>query len=141
MTKQDPHTLLQQASEIIGQRGQNYGQIEDNFQLIADLSSLRLGRDFHPYEIAVIMACVKNARSFATPDHMDSHLDSINYEAFAAVFAPDYVKQRSETPEVELGYQRKADRKPASITTLKTKTSPKIAINLDALEDEIVTPV
>ena len=79
-----PQELLREASAIIDQRGEGYGGIENNFQLAADLASLRLGRDFHPYEIAIILACVKNARAFASPDHMDSHVDAVNYELFAA---------------------------------------------------------
>lgn len=155
--KNTPYDLLRQASEIISERGENYGGIEDNFQLIADLSSLRLGRDFHPYEIAVIMACVKNARSFSTPDHMDSHIDNVNYEIFAAVFASDYVKQRSESPITEVRYQKKAERKVADISSLSLPTSnvetlkPKpngkspvagksFAVDLESLEDEIITP-
>ena len=59
----NPHELLNQAANIINQRGEGYGGIENNFQLAADIASLRLGRDFHPYEIAIIMASVKNARS------------------------------------------------------------------------------
>ena len=88
----NPHDLLQQASEIIGERGNDYGGIEDNFQLIADLASLRLGRDIHPFEVAIIMVCVKNARAFNNPTHIDSRLDAMNYEAFAAMFANDYVQ-------------------------------------------------
>ena len=43
-----PHDLLVQAADIIAQRGEGYGGIENNFQLAADLASLRLGRDIHP---------------------------------------------------------------------------------------------
>lgn len=107
--KRSIHDLLAIAGEVIGQRGANYGGIEDNFQLIADMASLRLGRDIHPYEIAVILCCVKNARSFASPDHEDSHVDAANYELFAAMFADDYAMRAG----VEVGYKRKADLKRA----------------------------
>jgi len=93
----NPQELLLQASEIIDRRGQDYGGIENNFQIAANLASLRLGRQMHPYEIAVILACVKNARAVTTPNHRDSHIDAMNYEAFAAVFADDYVR-RSTPP-------------------------------------------
>lgn len=106
-----PHELLKLAGDVISERGANYGGIEDNFQLIADLASLRLGRDFHPYEIAIIMACVKNARAFASPNHLDSHVDAMNYEMFAATFAEDYIISKQGTEVIE--YQKKADRKVA----------------------------
>lgn len=106
-----PQELLLDAANIIDQRGKNYGGIENNFQLVADLASLRLGRDFHPYEIAIILACVKNARAFASPNHLDSHIDAVNYELFAATFADDYVAAKMGTEYIE--YQKKVNRKPA----------------------------
>lgn len=117
MSKKTINDLLSAAGEVVRARGENYGGIEDNFQLIADLSSLRLGRDIHPYEVAVILACVKNARSFASPHHEDSHVDAANYELFAATFAEDYVN-RGAAPDV--GYRRKADLKPAVVRSGQT---------------------
>ena len=101
--------LLAQARDTVIERGGNYGEIENNFQLAADIASLRLGRDIHPYEVAVILACVKNARNFASPDHEDSHIDACNYELFCATFAEDYAK-RGAAPDVS--YRRKPDSKP-----------------------------
>jgi len=120
----NPHELLVQAADIIAERGEGYGGIENNFQLAADLSSLRLGRDFHPYEIAIIMACVKNARAFASPDHMDSHIDAVNYELFAATFASDYAATKSGVEFID--YQKKADRKPAK--ALKPTRAAELAV-------------
>lgn len=155
--KHNPYDLLRQASDIISERGENYGGIEDNFQLIADLASLRLGRDIHPYEIAIIMVCVKNARAFSTPDHMDSHVDAMNYEAFAATFAQDYLRQNVESlSPADICYKKKTELKTATVTkfsvpkskiepitgslsvssTGKSSISP--PINLDELEDEII---
>lgn len=96
-----PQELLLDAANIIDQRGESYGGIENNFQLAADLASLRLGRDFHPYEIAIILACVKNARAFASPNHLDSHVDAVNYELFAATFADDYVSTKAGTEYID----------------------------------------
>jgi hypothetical protein len=154
--KQNPYDLLRQASDIISERGENYGGIEDNFQLIADLASLRLGRDIHPYEIAVIMVCVKNARAFSTPTHMDSRIDAMNYEAFAATFAQDYLDQKTAAG-TDIGYKKKTDLKPATVSkfnvpksnveTLKTPkhtasatatSSTAYSVNLDELSDEII---
>ena len=128
----NPYDLLQQASEIIGERGEDYGGIEDNFQLIADLASLRLGRDIHPFEVAIIMVCVKNARAFNNPTHIDSRLDAMNYEAFAAMFANDYMKQKAASG-ANIGYKKKADLKPAVKEELKTTRRPELAVIDDKL--------
>lgn len=124
MMKQDlnPINLLQMAQDVIAERGIDYGGIENNFQLIADLATLRLGRDFHPYEIAVIMACVKNARNFSVPDHLDSRVDGANYELFAAQFASDYIAQKAQSG-ADLGYKKRTDLKPAEIATPKDLTN------------------
>ncbi len=126
----NPHDLLQQASEIISERGENYGGIEDNFQLIADLASLRLGRDIHPFEVAIIMVCVKNARAFSSPTHIDSRLDAMNYEAFAAMFANDYVHQKEGSG---IGYKKRADLKPAKKEELKPARRAELAVIDDKL--------
>ena len=157
--KQNPYDLLRQASDIISERGENYGGIEDNFQLIADLASLRLGRDIHPYEVAIIMVCVKNARAFSTPTHLDSRIDAMNYEAFAATFAQDYLDQKTASGVSDIGYKKKADLKPANVakfnvpksnvepikgvkvgsTGVGTPTSStSFSVNLDELSDEII---
>jgi hypothetical protein len=111
----NPQELLYEAAKIIDQRGQGYGGIENNFQLAADLATLRLGREFHPYEIAIILACVKNARAFASPNHMDSHVDAVNYELFAATFAEDYAQARGLQ---DVSYRAKKDLKAARAAKL-----------------------
>ena len=128
----NPHDLLQQASEIISERGENYGGIEDNFQLVADLASLRLGRDIHPFEVATIMVCVKNARAFSDPTHIDSRLDAMNYEAFAAMFANDYVSQKSSTG-ANINYKKRTELKPAKKEELKPTRRAELAVIDDKL--------
>ena len=128
----NPHDLLQQASEIISERGENYGGIEDNFQLVADLASLRLGRDIHPFEVATIMVCGKNARAFSDPTHIDSRLDAMNYEAFAAMFANDYVNQKAATG-ANIGYKKRANLTPAKKEDLKPTRRAELAVIDDKL--------
>lgn len=128
----NPHDLLQQASEIISERGENYGGIEDNFQLVADLASLRLGRDIHPFEVATIMVCVKNARAFSDPTHIDSRLDAMNYEAFAAMFANDYVNQKAATG-ANIGYKKRTELRPAKTEPLKSTRRAELAVIDDKL--------
>lgn len=104
-TAGNPYEMLTQAAELIQERGQGYGEIENNFQLIADLFSLRIGRPFHPYEACILLECVKDARMFASPANVDNYLDGINYKAFAALFAQDYSRARTMLNDV--AYQRK----------------------------------
>jgi Domain of unknown function (DUF6378) len=115
----NPYEMLTQSAELIQERGQGYGEIENNFQLIADLFSLRVGRPFHPYEACILLECVKDARMFASPMLVDNYLDGINYKAFAALFAEDYSLRRSSLNDV--AYQRKEDLRKAEMKPVEVK--------------------
>lgn len=82
-----PVSILDEAKAIIAERGKQYGGIEDSFDRAAKLASLKLDKAVTPYEVAIILESVKDARRAADPTHHDSHVDGINYRAFAAVFA------------------------------------------------------
>lgn len=118
-TANNPYDMLTQAAELIQDRGQGYGEIENNFQLIADLFSLRVGRTFHPYEACVLLECVKDARMFASPANVDNYLDGINYKAFAALFAQDYARARTMLNDI--AYQRKDALQKAEMKTVDVK--------------------
>jgi hypothetical protein len=127
-----PTDLLRQAADIIAERGETYGGIENNFQLIADLASLRLGRDIHPFEVAIIMVCVKNARAFNDPLHLDSRVDAMNYEAFAAQFAADYIAQKADKG-ANIGYKKRTEIRPAKTEPLKPARRAELAVIDDKL--------
>ena len=137
----DPRELLARAANLIDARGADYGQIENNFQLIADLASLRLGRNIHPFEIATIMCCVKSARLFANPTHIDSRLDLCNYETFAAMFAEDYAHSASN----DIDWKKKAQLHkaemvtPAFAPTEAPRTTEELGDLLDVLNEKITT--
>jgi hypothetical protein len=126
----NPHDLLLEAASIFEERGATYGGadfLENNFQLAADLASFKLGIDLHPYHIATIMACVKEARIFASPDHKDSHLDAVNYQLFALIFSEDYVNRKRGQNDLNEAYQKKETRVaavPASIGGLRMRKKP-----------------
>lgn len=109
----DPRELLHRAAELIDERGYDYGGIEDNFNLTADIASLRLGKQVHAYEVATIMCAVKAARLFGNPTHIDSRLDLANYEMVAALFATDYATNASG----EIAYKKRADLHKAEMVT------------------------
>lgn len=81
--KIDPHRVLEQAGAIIGERGLDYGGVEDNFANIADIFWRSTGREFSPFEVAMLMASVKMARVKQSPSKRDNYIDAINYLAFA----------------------------------------------------------
>jgi hypothetical protein len=77
---------LQEALRILEDRGAVYGGVEQSFERAAQLATLKLDRVVTPYEIAIVLESVKDARRAVNPFHMDSHLDGLNYRAFAAEF-------------------------------------------------------
>lgn len=84
----NPHNVLGAAAELIGERGADYGGVEDNFANIAAIANIALGRDLTAFDIAVIMTAVKLARIRHSPGKGDNYLDGVNYLAFAHELRP-----------------------------------------------------
>ena len=88
----DAKEILKAAAALIDNRGVNYGGIEANLERAASLASLKLNRHVSAYDVAIVLESVKDARRATCPDHYDSHIDGINYRAFALMLsgaAPD----------------------------------------------------
>ena len=83
----DPKAILTAAAALIDDRGVNYGGIEANFERAAALATLKLNRTLTAYDVAIVMESVKDARRAVAPEHYDSHLDGINYRAFALMLS------------------------------------------------------
>ena len=83
----DPKAILEAAMALIDNRGVNYGGIEQNFDRAAKIASLKLDKNISPYEVAIVLESVKDARRAVSPDHYDSHIDGINYRAFALLLS------------------------------------------------------
>lgn len=69
-------------------RNSSYGEPEDNFQHIADLwnAQFKLRRGefaFSPFDVAIMMALMKVARTRTSPDNMDNLIDGAGYLACA----------------------------------------------------------
>lgn len=90
--------IYNSALEIINQRGQNYGGVEDSFDRAAIIASMKLDAHISAYDVAVIMESVKDARRAVDPGHADSHIDGLNYRAFAMMFAPIEVEETRPAP-------------------------------------------
>lgn len=83
-----PRDILAEAAALVDERGQDYGDVENNFANIASIANAMLGRDLSAYDVAMILAAVKFARMRQSPWKADNFLDGINYLAFATTMRP-----------------------------------------------------
>jgi hypothetical protein len=83
----NPKEILDAAAALIAERGVNYGGIEANFERAAKLATLKLDKNVSAYDVAIVLESVKDARRATCPDHYDSHIDGINYRAFALMLS------------------------------------------------------
>lgn len=97
-----PHDVLTQASNLIGERGQDYGGIENNFLNIAAIANASTGLSLTPFHIAMIMVAVKIARIQQSPYKADNYHDGINYLAFAHELRPTAQSNWKDDPNMEL---------------------------------------
>lgn len=74
--------ILQQADKCVnGQREQDYGTPEQNFQIIADLWSAYKGISFSAVDVAMMMSLLKIARIRSGGGTGDSFVDLAGYAA------------------------------------------------------------
>ncbi len=78
-----PTTVLDEAAEVIKERGENYDHPLPNHERIAALWSVVLGTTVTPLQVVQCMIAVKLARLIATPEHRDSLVDLCGYAACA----------------------------------------------------------
>jgi len=91
------HTeVLTNAINILRDRDTKYGPVQEMFERTSKLASIILDRDVTPYEITVIMKCLKDARKKYDPMNVDHYADNINYEAFSYQFATASTDQAAE---------------------------------------------
>ena len=82
------HTeVLTNAINILRDRDTTYGPVQEMFERTAKLASIILDRDVTPYEITVILKCLKDARKKYDRLNVEHYSDNINYEAFSYQFA------------------------------------------------------
>ena len=80
----DPHKTLNECAALIGERGQDYGGIEENFDRIARIATEVIGMPITAYEVSIVLVATKLARMSGARDKRDNYLDAINYLAFAS---------------------------------------------------------
>jgi hypothetical protein len=80
--------ILDKAKEqITGQREQDYGKPEDNFDLIAHLWSVYINKALSGHDVAMMMALLKIARIRNGGGSGDSYTDLAGYAACAGEIA------------------------------------------------------
>lgn len=74
--------ILDSAIQIITKDRQNqYGDAEDNFNIIADLWAVYLGRKLYAYDVAMMMILLKVARAKTGASNIDNYIDIAGYAA------------------------------------------------------------
>jgi len=96
-TEKMNHTdVLAEAVRILRERDTKYGDVQEMFERTAKLSSIILDKEITPYEITVILRCLKDARKKNDPFNLEHYADNINYEAFTYQLKTAELDQRSE---------------------------------------------
>jgi len=91
----DHRDILTETARILTERGKGYDKgSENSFPRAAQIASLKLNRDVTPYEVAIILESVKDARRATDPGNFDSHVDGVAYRAFAAEYVDDYLLRK-----------------------------------------------
>ena len=79
--------VLRTAEEYVTKdRAAEHGDMEDNFQCIADYWSTHLGYDVTGSDVAVMMTLLKLARIKGNSDNLDNWIDGCGYLACGAEF-------------------------------------------------------
>lgn len=92
--------ILDEAKDIIGERGFEYGHPAVNIKRISELWTSYFGREIDPLDVCICMALVKISRLVETPKR-DSFVDLVSYAALAGEMAigtdwADYGKDYAE---------------------------------------------
>lgn len=75
-------SILEDARKCVcGEREEQYGSPENNFQTIAELWGIYCEREFSAVDVAVMMALLKVARIKSDPTKVDSWVDGCGYLA------------------------------------------------------------
>jgi hypothetical protein len=74
--------LMEEAADILDERGLEYGHPAINIRRIADLWASYFGREIDPLDVCICMALVKVSRIVETPNR-DSFIDLVSYAALA----------------------------------------------------------
>ena len=81
------HTeFLEKALTLIDVRGEEYGDVEENFMRIVSIFDAMTGVELTCHQAALFLVAVKMSRLKTSPEKADTYSDAINYLAFAGQF-------------------------------------------------------
>ena len=84
------HTdFLAEALKLIDERGQDYGDLDANFERVRMIFFAITGINLSSREAALFLVSLKLARLKESPEKADHYTDGINYLAFAGQFASE----------------------------------------------------
>mgnify|MGYP001593492931 CR=1 FL=1 len=90
-------TILDKAKEcVLRDRQSTYGDLEDNFGIIAQYWSTHMGYTVSSVDVSIMLALVKVARMKTSEDHADNWIDLAGYAACGGEIA-------TNTPKLEVG--------------------------------------
>lgn len=73
--------ILNEAKQVVADRGESYGDARENFQRAAAIWSYILDTDVQAHQVASCMIAMKLARLTNDPTHIDSMIDIAGYAA------------------------------------------------------------
>ena len=92
--------ILETAKQYVTKdRASDHGDMEDNFEMIADLWSVYLDIRIKPHEVGVMMNLLKVARIKSNPEHPDNWVDGAGYMACGGEIAGK--KKRTTIPKID----------------------------------------
>tara|TARA_R110000772_G_scaffold196738_1_gene307514 strand:+ start:732 stop:998 length:267 start_codon:yes stop_codon:yes gene_type:complete len=77
-------TLTAAAQAVTVDRAATYGDLEDGFNDIARIWSVRLGKPITAAQVAIMMIDLKSVRAWGNPAHDDNWVDIAGYAACGA---------------------------------------------------------
>ena len=92
--------ILDMAKQYVTKdRASDHGDMEDNFEMIADLWSVYLDIRIKPHEVGVMMTLLKVARIRSNPEHPDNWVDGAGYMACGGEIAGK--RKRTTIPKID----------------------------------------
>ena len=92
--------ILETAKQYVTKdRASDHGDMEDNFEMIADFWSVYLDIRIKPHEVGVMMTLLKVARIRSNPEHPDNWIDGAGYMACGGELAGK--RKRTKMPNLD----------------------------------------
>ena len=103
MTKYTRSEILDTAKQYVTKdRAAQHGDMENNFEMIAELWEIYLGVTVYSADVAAMMTLLKIARSRSNPMHLDNWIDSCGYMACGGEIISRIKSEEGDIDEVKI---------------------------------------